>query len=545
MANLLEHLVTLSFLLVLQISVISAEYGFVQINPSTKTLSNAVDICTAYNSGFKAFPTHASPLAEWFEVADTYPDLGCHPHVNNSFNKKIVIVKRGNCTFAEKAFHVLKANGNGVLIVSDDGLAVPDATREDFETINISVAVITDESYKVFQTLKTTVGLVNIRLWEYAINVPRHIDLNLVIIWFLAVITCAAGAWAQGNCRVKETQQSLSNDNEIVENLDLNVNVAQSILFFVMSSVSILLMYFFYDYLVYVIIVVFCYVSALAMFSLLHSYLKYSPCYIRYKIPQNNIIFLKNRPSVLGILLFLLCMSFSVTWAICRKKWFAWLLQDILGVGFCIYMIKAIRLPNFKICTLLLSLFFVYDVFYVFITPLLTKNNESVMVHVATGGSGKTKEELPMLFKLPKLELLALAKCTELPYSLLGYGDVLLPGLHVGFCATWDFKTSAKSMVKLHSYYIAAVLGYGIGLILTFIAMYVMMVGQPALLYLVPCCLLSTFFVALKRNELKDIWNAETVISTPIYKELVPESDENIESLEPLNSVKDNLLTTK
>jgi len=48
---------------------------------------------------------------------------------------------------------------------------------------------------------------------------------------------------------------------------------------------------------------------------------------------------------------------------------------------------------------------------------------------------------------------------------------------------------------------------YGIGLLLTFVALAVMKMGQPALLYLVPCTLLTSLAVALWRRELPQFWS--------------------------------------
>ena len=64
---------------------------------------------------------------------------------------------------------------------------------------------------------------------------------------------------------------------------------------------------------------------------------------------------------------------------------YAWILQDILGIAFCISLVKAIRLPNLKVCTILLVLLLIYDIFFVFITPLFSASHKSVMVQVATG----------------------------------------------------------------------------------------------------------------------------------------------------------------
>ena len=53
-------------------------------------------------------------------------------------------------------------------------------------------------------------------------------------------------------------------------------------------------------------------------------------------------------------------------------------------------------------------------------------------------------------------------------------------------------------------YFISA---YAIGLIITFVALALMKTGQPALLYLVPCTLGTTFVIGLKRKEVKKLWN--------------------------------------
>ena len=52
---------------------------------------------------------------------------------------------------------------------------------------------------------------------------------------------------------------------------------------------------------------------------------------------------------------------------------------------FCISLLKNLRLPSMKICSLLLVLLLIYDVFFVFITPLFSAGHNSVMVDVATG----------------------------------------------------------------------------------------------------------------------------------------------------------------
>lgn len=55
-----------------------------------------------------------------------------------------------------------------------------------------------------------------------------------------------------------------------------------------------------------------------------------------------------------------------------------------------------IRVGSLRIASCLLSMMFVYDIFWVFLSGLIFK--QSVMVAVATGGGG---ESLPMLFLIP------------------------------------------------------------------------------------------------------------------------------------------------
>ncbi len=87
---------------------------------------------------------------------------------------------------------------------------------------------------------------------------------------------------------------------------------------------------------------------------------------------------------------------------------------------------------------------------------------------------------------------------------MLGFGDILIPGLLVGYCCSFDFKIHSRIKV----YYIASCVAYGVGLIITFVALALMQTGQPALLYLVPCTVLTTLALAAIRREFCDIWHA-------------------------------------
>mmetsp|Transcript_16730 Transcript_16730/g.50100 ORF Transcript_16730/g.50100 Transcript_16730/m.50100 type:complete len:311 (+) Transcript_16730:1205-2137(+) len=110
---------------------------------------------------------------------------------------------------------------------------------------------------------------------------------------------------------------------------------------------------------------------------------------------------------------------------------------------------------------------------------------------VATGGA--LHDALPMLLRVPEFGL---------PrdiggYAMLGYGDVVLPGLLVAYTRRLDIdlmanakKCGAAAASAGAGYFAAAASAYAFGLVLTWVALMCSWFGnqgQPALLYLVPC----------------------------------------------------------
>ncbi|CAO3573294.1 unnamed protein product [Mortierella alpina] len=206
-----------------------------------------------------------------------------------------------------------------------------------------------------------------------------------------------------------------------------------------------------------------------------------------------------------------------VSWFWQRNSSNAWIFQDILG-GFTItLMLRVLKASSMSSPTLLLLTAFVYDVFFVFVTPYLTKSGESIMEAAATGAAMTVNETIPMLFRIP----------SQRGEAMLGFGDVVLPGILITFLKECDARLEedcvpltdlAKSHPSLTTgakswwqgrwgYHLTAILGYLVGLEVTFVAMMWSHKGQPALLYLVPCTLVPVVLLASKRHELSLLWN--------------------------------------
>uniref|UniRef100_A0A672KGA8 Signal peptide peptidase-like 2B n=1 Tax=Sinocyclocheilus grahami TaxID=75366 RepID=A0A672KGA8_SINGR len=462
----------------LLIEQVLGEYGMAHFSDGGN--SKGKDYCIFFNSQWARLPQDLSKAAR-LQTYDLTISVLCSPTdvPEGGFPNSIPMVMRGNCTFYEKV-RLAQINGaKGLLIVSKDRLTPPSGNKSQYEEIGIPVALL---SYKDMLDISKTFG----EKRQVAMYAPKEpvVDYNMVLIFLMAVGTVAVGGYWAGSRDIKKRYMKHKRDDSAEKQDEETVDVTPIMIcvFVVMCCSMLVLLYFFYD--------------QLAVFGLL--------------IPENNLPYCHKRPQVRMLILSAFCIGVSVTWGVFRNEdqW-AWILQDALGIVFCLYMLKTIRLPTFKACTLLLVVLFVYDVFFVFITPLLTESGESIMVEVAAGPSdSSTHEKLPMVLKVPRLNSSPLVLCDR-PFSLLGFGDILVPGLLVAYCHRFDILMQTSRI-----YFLACTIGYGIGLLITFVALALMQMGQPALLYLVPCTLLTSLAVALWRKELPLFWTGSGFVDT-------------------------------
>lgn len=93
----------------------------------------------------------------------------------------------------------------------------------------------------------------------------------------------------------------------------------------------------------------------------------------------------------------------------------------------------------------------------------------------------------------------------DYPFSVLGLGDVVIPGLFVRFMSKVDEVLQPKNL----SYFNAATFAYAAGLAACFGANELFHNGQPALLYLDPSLVGSALACASINNQVADVWNFE------------------------------------
>jgi signal peptide peptidase-like protein 2B len=117
---------------------------------------------------------------------------------------------------------------------------------------------------------------------------------------------------------------------------------------------------------------------------------------------------------------------------------------------------------------------------------------------VVARGDRSGEDGIPMLLKIPRLF------DPWGGYSIIGFGDIILPGLLVAFSLRYDWL--AKRNLR-SGYFLWAMSAYGLGLLVTYLALNLMDGhGQPALLYIVPFTLGTFLSLGKKRGELEILW---------------------------------------
>jgi len=213
-----------------------------------------------------------------------------------------------------------------------------------------------------------------------------------------------------------------------------------------------------------------------------------------------------------------------------------WVFNNMMALIFCIHALQSMFIGNFKNGFMLLTLLFFYDIFFVFGTD--------VMLTVAKGIDAPIKLQFPTDYSGEKPK-----------YSILGLGDIVIPGIFVSLCLRFDFlkainikylegllkkeaqgedvstvKYFVKTATSCNKTYFAAVnVGYFLAMVCTIIVMLVFEHGQPALLYLVPGCCLSVMGTAMLKGEFSVMWNhsEDEYITPPDTEEDDKKTDSN------------------
>ncbi|KAL1827079.1 hypothetical protein ACET3Z_005491 [Daucus carota] len=424
----------------------------------------------------------------------------CCSTLSEKLSGSIAVCPRGTCEFSVKAEVAESGGATILLLINDDPdeLPVIDCPSNKSVDIKIPVVIITKSDGDRFTN--SMGGKNNVELLLYA---PERsiVDPSVVFLWFMTVGTVACAAvWSEftASKQSEESSDEFSpkksskagaddDEDEIVE-----VNLMSAVTFVITASIFLLLLYFFMSAsFVWVLIILFCIGGVQGMHFCITSV-------VSSKWKQQKVgLPLFGETSIFSLLVLALSFALAIFWAVTRRASYSWIGQDILGICLMITVLQLAQLPNIKVATALLSCAFCYDIFWVFISPYIF--GSSVMISVAKGDNSGG-ESIPMLLRSPKFH------DPFGGYNMIGFGDILFPGLLVAYAFRFD---KAKQKGVRDGYFIWLMVGYSCGLICTYVGLYLMDGhGQPALLYLVPSTLGTIVGLSLKRGELKELWNS-------------------------------------
>ncbi|POS85147.1 hypothetical protein EPUL_002033 [Erysiphe pulchra] len=239
-----------------------------------------------------------------------------------------------------------------------------------------------------------------------------------------------------------------------------------------------------------------------------------------------------------------------------------WWLTNTMAFGFCYSTLQLMSPTTFWTGTLVLSGLFIYDITMVFYTPLMITVASSLDVPIK------------LVFPGPKKG------------SMLGLGDVVLPGIMIALALRFDlylhylqkqraaasvpesekttlikpdyieatgawgekFWTSNLEQKSSHQtvadgarfkkvYFWASMIGYVVGLVVTLFVLKIFNHAQPALLYLVPGVLLSLWGTAWARGEIKTMYDYTEDGECELNSKENKSSDKSPSSLNDKNDV--------
>ncbi|WOL05399.1 hypothetical protein Cni_G14127 [Canna indica] len=415
----------------------------------------------------------------------------------------VLLVHRGRCKFTTKA-KIAEAAGASALLIINNRKELYKMVCEQNETnldINIPAVMLPhDAGISLERSLKSGASI-SVQL--YSPDRPL-VDTAEVFLWLMAVgtILCASywSAWSAREAFL-ELEKLLKDAPDELLKLEttgssgiVDINTTSAIFFVIIASCFLILLYKFMSFwFVEILVVLFTIGGAEGLQTCLVAFLS------RW-FKHAGRTFIKapffGGVSYLTLAVSPFCIAFAVLWAVYRRLSFAWIGQDILGIALIITVLQIVRVPNLKVGTVLLSCSFLYDIFWVFISKRWF--HESVMIVVARGD--RTQEDgVPMLLKIPRMF------DPWGGYSIIGFGDILLPGLLIAFALRYDW--AARKNLQ-GGYFLWSMVAYGSGLLITYVALNLMDGhGQPALLYIVPFTLGTLLAFSWKRGELKNLWS--------------------------------------
>lgn len=445
-------------------------------------------------------------LAEWTvlqgrvsnpRLQQTHSDpLGCSPYkANEKCSGCAMLVQQGLCTFEEKAKNAEQAGAKMLVVaMAGNGAPVMMASTGKSSPPQIFAVAISKATGKLVYDALDKGQTVTVDVWQRQDD-PFVDLLSEVFVGILAITLVVLGAF--------HSVEDLRHPSTATASVEV-VPEHSGLHFVLYGSLLLTVLFFFMKYLIYVLILFFAMAAVSTTALLLEPVIAAQLPSLRAKracrLPKFLASWLElgEEHSWSDLIAELAGFALAVAFIIFRNDaTYGWIFQDIIAIMLLLTIQRSTRLPNLKVAAGLLFCTFWFDIFWVFLSPLIFQ--KSVMIEVATGGG--TGQAVPMVLKIPGMS-------QDFPgqFKILGLGDIALPGLLISLLLRHD---KLKGYKLGEGYFTRGVIGYAVGLLCTFISLYLMKHGQPALLFLVPGTLGPTCIIAHCKGEFAEFWGAD------------------------------------
>lgn len=287
-----------------------------------------------------------------------------------------VLVVRGNCTFEVKARNAERAGFALIVVANSDDSVFGMSGGDEAASVRIAAIMIGAGDGARLRAAAPS----NATVIVYA---RPLFDSSGILLFVLAVCALVAGAWWSSEPERLDYQAALDSARRDAADSDTSVSrgdahreevvyidMRAAVTFVCTASVTLILLFYLIEYLIYVLIAFFALAGALSVSQIAY-------VLTRKSYPQHDV---DVQVRCLGAVNALTCYYFApasfvaLWWAIARHASYAFVLQDAFGVALLMTMQRSIRLPNIKISAALLIGAFVYDVRFACRCPLPSEN---------------------------------------------------------------------------------------------------------------------------------------------------------------------------
>jgi len=305
-----------------------------------------------------------------------------------------------------------------------------------------------------------------------------------------SLIFCAVSIVVIGSLRSLDVEHFFKK-NELE---DLVIQGKTAMLIPIIGSISLILFFYFFSIVSFLSAIAACFISIFGLvfciYPIFQKIFKYLNVVDEIRLPCGNKI------TTLYVVLYPLSIFLIVFWLFTGN----WILNNVIAISLSIVSICFIRVPGLKVALMVMGSLFIYDIFWVFYSSKLF--GENVMVKVATTAANNPAATIASTLRISTQYIVP---TLQLPMkiifggSILGLGDIVIPGLLISFTCRFD-KFKGNSLYSAYGYFLPSIICYSCGLIIAMIFAFVYQTAQPALLYLVPSTIIPLVFLSKRRK---------------------------------------------